>query len=887
MVSTIAPAVPPEPAIPLLLAKLSVPKARGLLVPRHRLFDELGTGVEHTPLTVVCGPAGAGKTSLVASWIAHDLPRGRVAWLSLDSADDEPGTFWSYVVEALSHHQVVAPDRVDRPLHPDAVDRTFLRRLAAVLADSEDTVVLVLDGFEAITDRRVLRELDELLRNAGPELRLLVTTRREPEGPFAAYALTHEASWVRTASLAFTPEETRALLRQHDVAVDDEQLELLQHHTEGWAAGLRLSAAAMQRGISPASYLADLPWRRDGLAGYLVEEVLEAQTASVRDFLLLTGVVDRLTPDLAEALTGRADSSAVLLDLTREHALVSAVDEPPTIFRYHPLLASVLRTELTARRPGVVADQHARAARWFAEHGDFVQAAVHHGAAGDMEAACADVAHRLGTVVILEGRAPAELLTVLRTTSHGATGAASHAIAAALAVVALDLDTAEARLADATAAVERAPSEERSRLRAGIALVDVVVARRQLDQDRARRACERLDRELERLPPLGYPTAQTRALALASLSGTQLWCGDFTTAEEGLRAAFVASRAPGCELSQMAVLGHMALWAHRAGRLRDAEEFGNESLRLARELALAAPYRTGVGHLALALVAIDRNDGAAARRHLAATDLTAEALTDRALGAVAGMLRAFRMSLDGQRSASLEVLADIRSRADGLPPWMGSRIRVAESAVRLRCGDIPGAASALAGATVPDAEWQLARASVSLAGGDTRGAERMLAPLLVAPKDLGALAVDVQLLGARLAGERGDVSTARRLVLAAVDASLPDGRRRPFLEHWAWLDQLAGQHPDLRRALAWVRGPALPRQRDPVDDVVAVLIEPLSGREVDVLARMARAMSVADIAADLHVSVNTVKSHQKNLFRKLSVHRASDAVQRGRSLQLV
>jgi LuxR family maltose regulon positive regulatory protein len=875
----------------LLIAKLTVPKPRDLVVPRQRLFQQLTDGVSR-PLTIVTGPAGSGKTTLLASWVAHEQPPGQVAWLTLDAHDDEPGVFWTYLVESLRLHGIDLPPDIRHPLHPGEVDRLFLESLAAALAGQVDPVVLVLDQFESTSNVRVRRDLDFVLRNAAPMLRLVVATRRDPGALSGRYLLRGELTVVRTGDLAFTSAEADALLRQHGIELSPDALSELQRHTEGWAAGLRLWALASQRLSDPAASIAGLPFDHVGLADYLVEEVLDAQPEHVHDFLLMTSVVDRVCPDLADALTGQTDGSFLLPALTRDNILIEPVDEALRWYRYHPLLAQVLRNELQRRHPEAVVEQHRRAARWFGTHADYVSAAVHAGAAGDWDAACAAVVRRLGIVPLLEERASADLVDVLSALPDEAEGAMVDLVRAAQAVVALDLETAVARLYEADCEIDAVPTEDRSVLSAGIALVRLVIARRVLDEQSARAACATLEQHLARLPALGAARDAARALGLACVAGTLLWGGDFGAAEHALQAALSASESPGCEYSRLTVLGQMAMWEYRNGRLREAARLGQQALDLAHETGLPARHQTGVGHLALSMVALEWNDRAGASSHLADTDLSAEAATDPALGAVVSMLRAFHLSLDGRRAEALATLAGARASAEHfvLPGWMTSRIAVAEAAVLLRCGDRGRALAALERAPADTDDWRRARAGVAYAMGDTAMARELIEPMLSGKESTfhGGM-VEALLLSARLDADGGDVPRARNAVLRALQAARPEGRRRPFVEARSWLLPLITTSPDLASAAAWVGSGLTDVRPGPSGspDVSPVLVEPLTERERAVLARMADAFSVADIAEDLSISVNTVKTHQRNAYRKLSVRRASDAVRRGRELQII
>ncbi|MGZ4436195.1 MAG: LuxR C-terminal-related transcriptional regulator [Nocardioides sp.] len=874
----------------LLTAKLTVPKPRDVLVPRRRLFDRLSAGVAR-PLTIISGPPGAGKTTLVASWIAQELAPGPVAWLTLDKNDDQPGVFWSYVAESLRRHGVPLPAEIGQPLHPGGVERSFLELLAQAMADRYEPAILVLDQFESISSPALLRDLDFVLTHSSPELRLVLTTRAEP-GAFASrHLLRAELSSIRTADLAFRPEEAESLLGQYGVRLPPEMLAALEERLEGWAAGLRLCAAAL-RDREATGFIEALPWGQVGLADYLVEEVLDSQPGPVQDFLLKTSVVDRICPELANALTGAANGAEMLEALAKQNALVEMVGEGYRWHRYHPLLAEVLQAELRRRQPGAVSEQHLRAAQWYAAHGEDSLAATQASAAGDWASTCAGIVRRLGVIPLLEGRAPAELVRVVRAIPADADAAMIDLVRAAEAVAAADVGRAGALVDRAQAGADEVPAEDRAAFDVVTGLVRLVVARRLLDEATARAACADLEHGLSRIAAPVEARDRARAVGLASLAGAQLWAGNFEAAEPALWAALAAGRRPGCEYALLTVLGQLALWAYRNGELREAARLGQEALDLSREAGLPGRHQTGVGHLALSMVALEWTDLPAARRHLADADLTAEAATDPALGAIVRMLQAFHLAVDGHRAEALTTLAELRTSADNtaLPAWMRTRIAVAEAAVRLRCADPEGALLALERAPARSDDWHLTRAGVAYALGDLTTARQLVDPMLSGGQSVihGGV-VEAMLLSARLHLDRGDTARARRLIEDALHTARPEGRRRPFLEAASWLRPLIADSADLKSAAGWVGGSLQPPRtgRTMPVDIGTLLVDPLTERERAVLSRMALAMSAADIAADLHLSINTVKSHQKNLYRKLSVRRANDAVRRGRELQLV
>jgi LuxR family maltose regulon positive regulatory protein len=383
------PAVQRRPAAttgpPLLASKLVAPSVPGRVVERPRLFELLDAGVER-PVTLVAAPAGSGKTMLLTSWMSAVSPPGPVAWLSLDQGDNDPVRFWAYLLAALCRSGALPADSDLRALVPSPQgDDTLASMLLHGLEELTSPVVLMLDDVHELTEPRVLDGIELLLRHAPPRLRLVLSSRADPPLPLHRLLVSGRLTQLRGADLAFTVAEVAELLAEYHYRprLSEEDLAVLQARTEGWAAGLRLAAVSMQHQPDPHRYVMELAGDDRSLAGYLVAEVLEQQPAELRGFLLRTCVVDKLTGELADALTGREDGELILARLERANAFVVALGSRREWYRYHPLFAELLRYELRREAPHEVPELRRRAARWYAGHGLLADAIQQAGMVGD------------------------------------------------------------------------------------------------------------------------------------------------------------------------------------------------------------------------------------------------------------------------------------------------------------------------------------------------------------------------------------------------------------------------------------------------------------------------------------------------------------------------
>src|SRR6201991_3935638 len=372
---------------PALVTQFAVPPLPFGMVERPRL--QLGLA---EPVTLVCAPAGSGKTALVTAEVQRTEPP--VAWVTLEPTDDEPGNLWDAVLTALELAGAVPEDSALAALAPPLRESrdSFMPLLVNALAALPRRVVLVLDGVHVLRSRECAGQLSFLLLHAPDTLRLVLTARSDPALPLHVLRVRSRLREVRAADLAFTVEETAALLQAHGLDLSDELVCALQTRTEGWGAGLRLAALSLQGREDPERFVAEFAGDDRVVGDYLLAEVLDRQPQRVRAFLLRTSLVDRVCGSLADALTGGSHGADMLATLERTNGFVLGVDGHREWFRYHRLFAKLLHTRAERELAGELRDLHARAARWYAEHGACVEAIEHAVAAEEWDLALEVVA---------------------------------------------------------------------------------------------------------------------------------------------------------------------------------------------------------------------------------------------------------------------------------------------------------------------------------------------------------------------------------------------------------------------------------------------------------------------------------------------------------------
>ena len=496
-----APISSPAPATggdPLLQSKFAVPEPPSFLVARPRLTERLARGVRE-PVTLVVGPAGAGKTQLVASWAATGTPGYPIGWITLEEEDGQTDSFWAYVLEALRRAGLPVPGTLSAPRSAGPADRSFLVRLAAALGERPEPVVLVLDGVANLPGHQWATDLEFVLRHAGRMLRLVLVSRWDPPLPLHRYRLAGRLEEVRSEDLAFTADETAELLSLHRVPLSKHGMAQLLQHTEGWGAGLRLFAMALEDAGDAETLVATITGNEATIAEYFVDEVLRIQPGHVRRFLLETSILDIFTPELAEAVTGRTDARGLLAGLCRQNAFVQPSGEGA--YRCHRLFAELLLAQLGREGHERIPELHRRAATWFAGAGQVTEAIMHAAAAGDWALAASIVIedHAIGRL-LLDGR-DSRLQEQLAGLPADLESPEAAVVSAALALAVRDLAAGAAQLDRAEELMMSRPAGYSPALALAHLVTAAVLARLRDDADGVLEAVGAAERMLAETPP--------------------------------------------------------------------------------------------------------------------------------------------------------------------------------------------------------------------------------------------------------------------------------------------------------------------------------------------------------------------------------------------------
>ncbi len=879
----------------LLEAKMHVPRRRRGIVPRARLAQRLAR--ESLPAVVlVSAPAGFGKSTLLTEALdERTLP----AWLSLDRRDSDPAVFWAYVIEALR--------KVEPTIGADALAaleatagglEAVVTALANELAMLDRDVVLVLDDYHVIESLEVQESVRFLLEHLPPPLHLVVASRVDPPWPLAGLRASGQLLEFRAKDLRFTSDEATAYLNDvMGLALSSGDVATLEDRTEGWIAALQLAALSLDGRSNPTEFIASFAGDDRFVVDYLADEVLDRQDDDTRAFLLATSILSRLSADLCEAVTGRSDAKPMLQTLDRANLFLVPLDDRRQWYRYHHLFGELLRARLADEQPDRVQVLHRRASDWFDAAGDRDEAVRHALASGDparaaelIELGIPDLrrARQDATQQAWLAALPEEVFTNRPVLNVARVGAR---------MVVGDTAGVETLLADIETRIDpHRPQDdlvvhhhvEFARLPTQVAMYRAALAL--LDDDLAGAVSHG-----ERAAELSAPDDHLGRGAAAALIGLARWAeGDLATAarqyatsiDEFHRATYYADIL-GCSLG----LADMQVGQ---GLLSDAERTLRAGLDLAAE---HGPLRgTADMHVGLAEIHLERNELDAASEHLRISlDIgTRGALAQHAYRSL--VVDARLGSIAGDHATALGLLREAAARYDTDYSPKARPVTATIARLYLATGELDAAQRwAMDAGVSPDDEPSYLReyehltlARLLIATGRAAEAVSLLERLSTAAEAAGRTgsAVEAQMLLALARWSEGNTAPALAALGLALRAAEPERFVRVFLDAGAPLIALlkaavahdrATPQASALLAVAEPGAPAPPSR---------TLVHDLSQRELDVLRLLRSELSGPEIAAELFVSLNTLRTHTKAIFTKLGVNNRRAAVRRADELGL-
>jgi LuxR family maltose regulon positive regulatory protein len=905
----------PHPVAQRLTTKLYLQPARQTLVDRPVLLEQLKEGLRGK-LTLVSAPAGFGKTSLVAAWQKDcETP---LAWVSLDEEDNEPLRFLDYLIGAL---QTVDADLGDESA--ELLRRTSTPPLKVVLTSLLNEIyaydkefVMAFDDYHVIHDHGIHDALSYLIERLAPHAHALIATRSDPPFPLGRMRARGDLKELRASDLRFDNTEAAAFLNEvMNLELTANDVAALEERTEGWIAGLQLSALTLQGRENRSQVVKEFAGDNRFVLDYLLEEVLNCQTEKVQDFLLQTSVLTRLNAQLCDALTGDQSGHVMLEQLERANLFLIRLDGRGEWFRYHHLFADLLRLKLKQKQPGAIRELQTKASQW-CEHNNLSDEAINYALAAQNWERALDLIEPIAFPMISMGGF-SRLNHWVEAIPEVALKA--HPLLFRFYIPTLiykeEFEKAEKYLQ----IIEKAESEDlRRQLMSLVWSSRSLVASARCQADWAEECSHKAEQFL-----LADDITQ-RAVVMQTKVRFSSVRGDMKVMEAALHAALPVYRQAEHVIFQ--VWGTMALGLIRMmqARLREGADYLRRGQQIAREHIPNRPETLLYSYVFLCDVHREWNEVDAAKSYLNdALSLIRQTGRESFPGFISENMKSLAFMLDlceDQLQADLLVDQALRRvrrwgndvvapQLEALPALMVMRRR-GDMAVANRWAETSG----LSHEDEPDyvKEYQhLIFARWLIATGKAKQALSLLGRLLPATEKGGrqrtALEILImQVLAHDTAGNQGEATKALEKALLL---GQPESFVRTFIDEGEPVSRLLlevlkqkgkrweAEKPELLRYVVKLKDAFGPSAPVPTARMAAAtetealpwwyVEDPLSERELEVLQHVARGLSNQEIADKLFLSAGTVKRHMSNIYQKLDVHSRTQALERARSLKVL
>lgn len=912
----------PPDTYELLRTKLTLPRLRQSLVPRTPLLSRLDEGLERK-LTLLSAPAGFGKTTLVSEWIAtrselREPPS--VAWVALDAGDNDPVRFWRYIITACQRFEAAVGKaalellRASRRLPLEAALTAFINDLAQL----ERRCVVVLEDYHVITSPRISETLAYLIDHLPVLLHVVILTRSDPPLPLARLRAHDDLYELHAVDLRFSTEETRAFLQQSlSFSLSPASIERLEERTEGWVTGLRLLALALQGRKDPQDLermLATFSGSQRHILEYLVADVLSSQPESRQDFLLHTAFLNRLTSSLCDAVMGRNDSERVLEQLERANLFLLPLDDAGMWYRYHALFAEAMQHE--ARRclgEDFLRPLYDRASHWYEEHGLPAEAVEVALAARDFPRAAALVEGMIGPQNTSNG-----LQTFLRWMDQLPEEVLqTHPMLCLTQAVALLFTLDRSDPATMTLMQKPLDMAERYWRAEGdmFNLGEALALRSQAAwwQGDLFRAFDYARQALDLLPDQGGLWGAGAKLATGA---EEEQAGRPFAARQIVLAGRTLFEAMGNPFGTRAALIMLASIYTQQGELRQAERFYQQILAEAAE----DPVDTATALVGLAKLSYEWNTlQEAEQRLIRALDICKRHANDigkyhaeQVILVPASLVLVCVLHARGETVKARQLLEElVMLTQEHRWPYLHREVLACQARLALATADMAAVQRWSGIITQLDEdlrfmqqEWEaLIIARLLTAQGEPEDALRLLDRWQEEAHAQGRSRSELEILILKaLAYNRmgGHQLQSRQTLMQALTLARPEGYQRLFLDEGLEMsvalqsilsetraEPLASYTRTLLYAFARQQAEQNASNSTSAVSTSAMPFEPLSAQERRVLRLLAAGRSNPEIAQELVVSINTVKTQTQSIYRKLNVNSRKEAREVARQLNLL
>lgn len=914
----------------LLATKLHRPASPIRHIERPQLIQRLSLGLESGhQIFLVSAPAGFGKTTCVAEWI-NTLHQWPVTWLSLDTSDDDPGRFFSYLLSALQKVNEHIGEEFEGVLRAGEIPpvEAISTSLINDMLDIDSSFLLVLDDFHVIQEQLILEFFEKLLVHLPQPLHLVLITREDPPLPLAQIRANNQLTEIRANDLRFASNDVgRFLSEVIGISLSPADIQVLENKTEGWIVGLQLAGLSMREQENPSSFIRSLSGSHRHILGYLTEQVVDRQPEEVQHFLLHSSILDKLNGDLCNAVTDRKDSHALLERLLKANLFLVPLDDQGHWYRYHHLFADLLRTLQKSRQQDKTAALHQRAGRWYAEVGMLSDAIQHVLAAENYPLAVNLLeGHALGMIMQGYARTVNGWLQLLpekwrrQSPRTNLAFAWTHLLRGAYSTASPYLEQLEEFFSS---------SQENEEVRQALKAEWLIMQSLLLNMKG--KTTESLTMAQEALAIVPEENQRVRSLAYFSIASIYQVMEKDERAIDAYRIAGQYARESNNDIVEMLSISGLAVMAFEHGQLHLSHEiaypiserilrsdslppistvvFGilgqiyfqwgqmdeaRHHIQRALQLSILGGLNSGMINCRVLLSSLFQLKGdlrAAANEIREATDLIRVDTPDYVRKeAIAQQVRV-HLALDQPSAAEMVLQGEGFSFGNRFShPALPLGLRISHSAGLL----YNNALRVLLYRVRDSGDMAVLRTGIQLADQLIhRALDSQIIPVALA----------TLLLRAQMHAMLGDPSDSQADYVRALELGEPETFIGVFIEQGMAVQealadlvkqkQLGFLHRDyvqhILEAFSALYPP--PKEQSAIAISMGVgyapLIDPLTAREIDVLRLIADGLKYKEIATRLFISRNTVRYHVKSIYGKLNVNNRTQAIKRARQLQIL